>query len=164
MDDRRGSYHSHRERLELNELWPSLIPGLWSMGVVHPQCTVRSPTRTSRPYLHFKAQEGVVKTLKHRGDTIVSDEREEFEEKSHVKEALTMNGYPKWLINIPTIKPSLESTTSVSSDDDQENEIEKTNKKPTSKKSPVVLPYIKGVSEQIRECLNNMTSWLTSIL
>ena len=53
MDDRRGSYHSHRERLELNELWPSLIPGRWLMGVVHPQCTVRSPTRTSRPYLHF---------------------------------------------------------------------------------------------------------------
>ena len=62
-----------------------------------------------------------------------------------------MNGHPDWLINsIPTIQPSLENTTSVSSDDTsddgQETEIDTTTKKPSSKKSPVVLPYIEGVS------------------
>ena len=38
-------------------------------------------------------------------------------------------------------------------DDVQETEIDTTTKKPSSKKSPVVLPYIKGVSEQIRRML-----------
>ena len=47
---------------------------------------------------------GVVKTLMHRVDTIVSDERDKVEEKSHMKLALTMNGYLEWLINsTPTI-------------------------------------------------------------
>ena len=60
-----------------------------------------------------------------------------------------------WLINsVPTIQHSLESTTSVSRDDTshdvQETEIDTTTKKPISKRSPVVLPFIKGVSEQIR--------------
>ena len=77
----------------------------------------------------------------------MSDERDKVEENSHIKQAFTMNGYPDWLINsIPTIQSSPENTTSVSSDDDnQETEIETTNKKPTSKKFPVVLAYIQGV-------------------
>ena len=91
----------------------------------------------------------------HRVDTIVSDERDKVEEESHVKRALNMNGYPDWLINsILTIQTSLESMTSVLSqdtcDNGQENDIDTTTKKPTSKKSPEVLPYIKGVSEQVR--------------
>ena len=85
----------------------------------------------------------------------MNDERDKVEKKSYVKQVLTMNGYPEWLINsIPTIQPSPESTTSGSSDDTsddvRETELETTNNKPTSKKSPVVLPYIPGVSEHIR--------------
>ena len=64
----------------------------------------------------------------------------------------TMKGHPEWLIYIiTTTEPSLESTTGVcvssdnTSDDTRENEIETTHKKPTSKKSLVVLPYIQGV-------------------
>ena len=74
----------------------------------------------------------------HRLDTVMSDERYKVEEKSHVKQALTTNGCPEWLIinSIPTIQPSLESTTSVSSDDNSddvcETEVETINKKPTS--------------------------------
>ena len=46
------------------------------------------------------------------------DERGNVEENSHVKQALNMKGYPDWLINsITTIQPSLERTTSVSSDE-----------------------------------------------
>ena len=86
--------------------------------------------------------------------TILSDERDKFE-KSHVKQAVTMNGYPDWLINsISTIQPSLGNTTFVSSDDTsddaRETEIETTHKKPSSKKCPVIVPYIHIVSEQIR--------------
>ena len=91
----------------------------------------------------------------HRVYTIVSDERVKVDENSHVKQALNMNGYPEWLINsIPLIQPSLASVTSDLRDDTsdcgQETERDTTNKKPTSKKFPVVLPYIKGVPEQIR--------------
>ena len=61
-----------------------------------------------------------------------------------------MNGYPVWLSKtIPTIQPYLESTISVSSEDTsdavREAGIDKTNKKPTSEKSPVVLPYKRSV-------------------
>ena len=84
---------------------------------------------------------GVVKTLMHRVDTIVSDERDNVKEKSHVKQALNMTGYPDWLINsTPSIQPTLESTTSVlsddTSDDGQETEIDTTTIKPTNKKPP----------------------------
>ena len=35
---------------------------------------------------------------------VVSDKRDKVEENAHVKQALTMNGYKKWLIKcIPTI-------------------------------------------------------------
>ena len=77
--------------------------------------------------------------------------RDKLEEKSHRKQDLTMNGSPEW--PLPTIKPSLERTTSVSSndnvDDIRETEIDNIN--PPVKKSGEVLPYNKGVSEQIRK-------------
>ena len=74
----------------------------------------------------------------HRVGTIVSDERDKIKERPHVKQALTMNGYPEWLINsIPTVQSSPESTTSVASDhtsdDVHESEIETSHKKHTNK-------------------------------
>ena len=80
-----------------------------------------------------------MKTLINRVETIVSDESDKVEERSHVKQALIMNGYPEWLINsIPTIQPFLESTTSVSSDDTsdvRESGIEITHKNPPVRNS-----------------------------
>ena len=66
-----------------------------------------------------------------------------------------MNGYPDWLINsIPWTQFSRESTTSVlikdTSDDDQDTVRDATTKKLACKETSVVLPYIKGVSKQIR--------------
>ena len=94
----------------------------------------------------------------HRMDTIVRDERDKVKEKSHVKHALAINGYPELLINnIPTVQPFVESTTSVSSDDNsddvRETEIETINKKPTSKKSPEELPYIQIRTSQFTSSL-----------
>ena len=91
--------------------------------------------------------------LEHK--TVVVKTNANVEEKSHVKQALNMNGYPYWLINsIPSTQTFLESTTSVltndTSDDGQETVRDRTTKQFTCKKSPVVLFYIKGVSEQIR--------------
>ena len=54
----------------------------------------------------------------HRVDMIRSNERDKIEEQSHLKQALSMNGYPDWLINsILSTQPSLESMTSVLRDD-----------------------------------------------
>ena len=67
----------------------------------------------------------------HTVDTIVSGERGKVQEKSHVKQALTMNGCPEWLINsIPTIEPYLERTTVSSDDTNDETEMKTSHKKP----------------------------------
>ena len=61
---------------------------------------------------------GAVKTLMQRVDTIMNDERDGVEEKSHINQTLNMNGYPDWLVNsIPSAHPSLQSTSSVLSND-----------------------------------------------
>ena len=60
----------------------------------------------------LELKRGVVKTLMHRVDNIVSDERDKVEVTR--KQALNMYGHPDWLINsIPSIQPSLESTSLV---------------------------------------------------
>ena len=90
-----------------------------------------------------------MKTLLHRVDTISHDE----------------NGYPDWQINsIPFTQPSLESTTSVLSDDTsvdgQETDIDTTTKKPTSMKSPIGQYGLRLTECRNRsgECSSNMTS------
>ena len=51
----------------------------------------------------------------HRVDTILNDDRDKVKARS---QALTINDYPQWLINsVPTFQPSLETSTSVPSDD-----------------------------------------------
>ena len=54
--------------------------------------------------------------------------------------------YPDWLVinSIPLIQPSLESTTSLLSDDTSDDSQE------TERGTTTKTPYIKGVSEQIR--------------
>ena len=51
-------------------------------------------------YLNFSSnhpvehKRGVVKTLKHRADTVVSDMEERRQELDHIRGALRVNGYP----------------------------------------------------------------------
>ena len=52
----------------------------------------------------------------------MSVERDKAEEKSQVKQVPNMNGYPDWLItSIPSTQTSLESTTSVLSNDTRDD-------------------------------------------
>ena len=109
----------------------------WTTGSVKSPDTVSNvevniSTRTERALAFLdnsshplEHKRGLVKTLMHRMDTVLRDERDKVKEKSLVKHALKMNGYPDWLINsIPLPQPSLESTTSVlindTSDDGQD--------------------------------------------
>ena len=70
--------------------------GRWlSMVRLRPKCTVRRPIMDR--CLHFSSyhplqhKRWLVKSLMHRVDTTVSDERDNTEERSRIKQALTMN-------------------------------------------------------------------------
>ena len=73
-------------------------------------------------------------------DNTVSDERDQAQEMSHVKQVLNMYVFPDWLINsIPTIKPSLQRKTSVSSDDTSDD-VEETETIQQARNPPVKNP------------------------
>ncbi|CAH1253587.1 CAD [Branchiostoma lanceolatum] len=102
----------------------------------------RKPTHTDQ-YLNFRSNHplehklGVVKTLLHRADTIITDPHDRETEKQHIKQALKDCGYPKWAIDKATApKPP------------QQN-----NRNPGTRerdKGRITLPYIKTVSEPLR--------------
>ena len=66
----------------------------------------------------------------------MSYERNLVEEKSHVKQTLSMNGYPDWLINsIQLTQSSLENTTSFLSNDSGDGQDTVSVRDATTKKS-----------------------------
>ncbi len=122
-------------------------------------------------YLHFDSNHplehkiGVVKTMMHRVDTIVSDAGDKESERTHVKEALTRNGHPDWLINSTqpkdtdildqtsndTLDPSVtQADATVESGENSTDCAVVASLNPPKRKFPVVVPYIRGVAEQLR--------------
>ena len=85
---------------------------------------------------------GGVRTLMHRADCVVSDPLECENEKRHLGKVLKMNGYPE---NVLSSK-KLSRDESTSSKDNAHVEQKRT--------PPVVIPYVKGVSEHIRRVLH----------
>ena len=84
-----------------------------------------------------------VRGLEIRWYTIVSDLGERKKELEHVREALGYNGYPDWLLaqtreEIKEKKREEEETTTVT-----------TGVKREDKKRPVIIPYIRGFSEEL---------------
>ena len=73
----------------------------------------------------------------YRADSVVSKQLDKTKEKEHVKTALKVNGYPEWLF-----KDSVKDKTKKGSG--------KPVQKSDRKTPPVVIPYIKGVSEKLR--------------
>ena len=107
----KANKYAHETNCKLD--WNHFLP----MCMISGDSFISTSRETEHQVRNSKDIE-VVRTLMHRVDTIVSDGRDKVEEKSHVKKAPNMNGYHDWIINsIPTIQPSLQSTTSVSSDD-----------------------------------------------
>jgi hypothetical protein len=123
------------------------IAFLDSMVVTDEQGTLttkvyRKNTHTDQ-YLNFASnhpiehKRGVIRTLKHRAEGIVSDDQERDKEVTHIKTVLKVNGYPDWLLNERRERGTPTTQTNVPAQS-------------TQKRPPIVIPYIKGVSEQLR--------------
>ncbi|XP_063353977.1 uncharacterized protein LOC134644818 [Pelmatolapia mariae] len=101
------------------------------------------PTHTDQ-YLRFDSHHplehklGVIRTLQHRANTIPTDTAAREAEEHHIKKALSKCGYPSWTF-VKAGKAPKES----SSRSRREGQL-------LPKRKPVVIPYVSGVSEQLR--------------
>ena len=99
----------------------------------------RKPTHTDQ-YLQFDSHQptehkmGVIRTLKHRAETIVSDPEEKEKEMQHLQKVLSISGYSKWAWQAPGSNKQVPHPRRTS------------NVRP---KGHVTLPYVAGVTEPI---------------
>ena len=77
---------------------------------------------------------GVIRTLTHRADTIISDPQDKEREIKHLKEVLSVAGYSKWAWQAPRRKKIRPHPRNTDCD---------------KAKGHVTLPYIGGVTETI---------------
>ena len=92
---------------------------------------------------------GVVRTLTHRARSIVSDLRERNDELDHVRTALGYNGYPDWM---------LAETREEVKEIRREEELTSGAKREERKKRPVIIPYIRGFSEELKRTFGRIRS------
>ena len=124
---------------------------IYTLSVINDYGTIR--TRVFRKathmdqYLSFNGhhplehKRGVVRTLTHRARSIVSDLGERNDELDHVRTALGYNGYPNWM---------LAETREEVKEIRREEELISGAKREERKKRPVVIPYIRGFSEELK--------------
>ena len=122
----------------------SLLPFLDTQIILNDDASIdtkvyRKPTHTDQ-YLNWfsnhplQHKRSVARTLIERASTIPSSEKEKEQELTHIKEALTANGYQPWIMNIPQKKPR-----------------QVTSKEKSSRRShPVGIPYVKDLSENLQ--------------
>ena len=106
----------------------------------------RKKTHTNQ-YLAFDSHHplhqklGVPRTLLNRCEEIVTEEEDRKEERNTIKNALNICGYPDWTIK--RVEENLRNK--------EENKGKGNNRKESSEKNKgmVVLPYVRGVSEEL---------------
>ncbi|XP_072050079.1 uncharacterized protein [Amphiura filiformis] len=81
---------------------------------------------------------GVIQTLHHRAGSIISEQEDIAEEKSHINSALKKCGYPNW---------SFDKAKKAKEGKSKNSNLKNTN---VETKGQVVLPYVKGTSEALR--------------
>lgn len=81
---------------------------------------------------HLDHKKSVVRTLIHRANSIITEKEDKDKEISHIKQALSANGYKSWILKLPPNKKR------------QEPEVQTTEK---TKTLSIGLPYIRGTSE-----------------
>ena len=115
----------------------------------------RKPTHTDQ-YLNFQSNHplehklGIVCTLYHRANTVISQDSDKKQETEHIDTALIACGYPKWAITKATQprntdRPSTRNTASGETN-----------------KGTLVLPYIPKLSEELRRVFGAY-GWQVSI-
>ena len=110
----------------------------------------RKPTHTDQ-YLNFQSNHplqhklGVIQTLHHRADSVITDLTDKEEEKSHINSALEKCGYPKWSFDKVSKRKELANAKKGNSKDNNGK----------VSKGQVVLPYVKGTSEALRRIFNS---------
>ena len=110
----------------------------------------RKPTHTDQ-YLNFSSNHplehklGVIRTLHHRADTVITDPVDKEEEKDHINTALQACGYPPWAI-AKALQPRDTIIPAQSTE---------TNQKRGKYQHPVTIPYVKGVAEQFKRTLTS---------
>ena len=103
----------------------------------------RKPTHTDQ-YLNWKSnhplehKRSVVRTLYNRASSHCTKPEDEVKEKSHVQQVLKANGYQEWAFNIPLRKPAPLVTQPA------------TQLQPRSRQPPIPLPYVQGLSEELK--------------
>ena len=92
------------------------------------------------------AKYSVINTLHHRAKAVSSNNQLQKEEEDHLQEVLTRNKYPPWALNRVKIK------SKNSQAQHQHRTQPKVNTRGTTanQKSYMVLPYVKGLSESIK--------------
>ena len=102
-------------------------------------------------YLNFQSnhclehKRGVVKTLAYRAAMVVGEREDRREELEHLRGALKCNGYLDWIL-----WDLKNENNNRKEEGKRSEEAQVTPNKERAKKIPVVIPYIKGFSEQIR--------------
>ncbi len=115
----------------------SMAPeGNLSFSVYH------KPTHTDH-YLKFTSHQplehklGVIRSLRHRANITVSNDKDKIQEDTHLKKVLSLAGYPKWAWDKPAAISKAVPTRS---------------NRPV--KGHVTLPYVQGVMESLARILH----------
>ncbi len=151
-----GEVHNDIEIENMERKLERGLAFLDTVSVINEDGTIRTrvyrkETHTDQ-YLNFESnhplehKKGVVRTLVHRAKTEVRGDDERRKEIEHLKDALKCNGYPDWILSGMKIedKSEEEENTTV------EETTPGTGQDNKGKKFSVVIPFIKGVSEQLR--------------
>ena len=102
-----------------------------------------------------------MRTLMNRSDRLVSDKTELGRDKVHVRNALQVNSYPDWMLTDSQMSDPLDPGQEEGEGEEEEKEVEQRGPATTmapegphgpvaKKKYPVVLLYVRGISEQLR--------------
>ena len=103
----------------------------------------RKPTHTDQ-YLAFDSNHplihklGVIRTLQHRANTIISEPHEIVNEQKSIKQALRHNRYPDWAFH--KVEQHL-----------RRQPPEKSDNSTRSRPSQVIIPYVRGTSERLQK-------------
>ena len=113
---------------------------------------IRKPNHTDQ-YLHWQSNHpaqhklSVVASLHHRAMSVIREEKDQQEELAHVTSALKTCGYPDW-----TLRPRANTTQHEVTQPELQAVQQQSADVHVSytRKPPIPLPYVKGVSEQLR--------------